>query len=599
VLLAALVAGYLILTPDEYEALAESAIYSSAFLANVYFWLHTGYFDQSAETMPLLHLWSIGVEEQFYLIWPLSIVLIWRYVRLSRAATLASLIVITALLAILCIVWTTYDAKSAFYLPFTRLWQFTLGALLLALPRIRHSWLADGVGLLGILAMGYAVLTFDTDLSYPGYYATIPSVGAAAVIAAGEQSLVGRILSIGPSVLLGKISYSLYLWHWPIFVFYRAHLNIEPGGAELTSLPEKLSLIALATAIAFVSWRYIELPVRRRRDRPRLHVSYGAIAALGVGCLALVVFSNAGFSSRLPVQLRPLASHDKMTKIKCSQRVAVPGLSKGSVCIVGAPWGSGTDVAVLWGDSHAFHLAPLFDLSAKRLGLTVVVWKGCAPFVDDVNVLRKSATRNADFSSKCGKARKAILGFVRANPDIKLVIIANAWPNYPSNIFDAANPDQRLDTRHALRLMETGSATTIAEIAALHRTVLLMGDIPRAGFNVPDCLIRTALQLWRRPCSQDMSFLDRDSVLQFHRPTETILASLASDKNRVYYVDVQKKLCGDRGCPLTIGGEVIYADGHHLRRDLSLSAKEKLISLLNLDVTLRSAINGGSIADAH
>jgi peptidoglycan/LPS O-acetylase OafA/YrhL len=117
VLLAALVAGYLILTPDEYEALAESAIYSSAFLANVYFWLHTGYFDQSAETMPLLHLWSIGVEEQFYLIWPLSIVLIWRYVRLSRAATLASLIVITALLAILCIVWTTYDAKSAFYLP--------------------------------------------------------------------------------------------------------------------------------------------------------------------------------------------------------------------------------------------------------------------------------------------------------------------------------------------------------------------------------------------------------------------------------------------------------------------------------------------------
>jgi hypothetical protein len=231
--------------------------------------------------------------------------------------------------------------------------------------------------------------------------------------------------------------------------------------------------------------------------------------------------------------------------------------------------------------------------------LTVVVWKGCAPFVDDVNVLRKSATRNADFSSKCGKARKAILSFVRANPDIKLVIIANAWPNYPSNIFDAANPDQRLDTQHALRLMETGSATTIAEIAALHRTVLLMGDIPRAGFNVPDCLIRTALQLWRRPCSQDMSFLDRDSVLQFHRPTETILASLASDKNRVYYVDVQKKLCGDRGCPLTIGGEVIYADGHHLRRDLSLSAKEKLISLLNLDVTLRSAINGGSIADAH
>src|SRR6478752_6710203 len=222
-----LIAGYLVLTPSEYAALGKSAVYSSAFLANIYFWLHTGYFDQAADTMPLLHLWSIGVEEQFYAIWPLSVVLVWRYLKLGRTATLSALIGTTALLALLCVVWTAYDAKSAFYLPFTRLWEFTLGALLLAIPPIREPRLADGLSVLGVLAMGYAALSFAADLNYPGYYAVLPSLGAAAVMAAGERSLVGRVLSLGPNVLLGKMSYSLYLWHWPIIVFYGYYAGVK------------------------------------------------------------------------------------------------------------------------------------------------------------------------------------------------------------------------------------------------------------------------------------------------------------------------------------------------------------------------------------
>jgi len=219
-LAAVLLAGYFILTPDEYQTLGASAAYSSAFMANVYFWLHTSYFDQYANTMPLLHLWSIGVEEQFYLIWPLFMVLVWRYVRLSQSAALVALACATILLAILCVVWTGIDSKSAFYLPFTRLWEFALGASLLALPVIHQPRFADALSALGALAIVLAALTFNASLDYPGYYSLLPCAGAAAVIAAGERSLVGRLLSLGPSVLLGKISYSLYLWHWPIIVFY-------------------------------------------------------------------------------------------------------------------------------------------------------------------------------------------------------------------------------------------------------------------------------------------------------------------------------------------------------------------------------------------
>ncbi len=215
-----LIAGYFVLTPGEYEDLAWSAIYSSAFLANIYFWLNTGYFDLAAVTMPLLHLWSIGVEEQFYLMWPAMLVLVWRFAPLSRQATLIALIAVTVVLVAVCIVWTHYDAKAAFYLPFTRLWEFTLGALVLALPDIKRPRVADGLSVAGLAAMLIAALTFNDGLAYPGYYALLPCLGATASIAAGEKSLIGRVFSLSPNVFIGKISYSLYLWHWPIFVYY-------------------------------------------------------------------------------------------------------------------------------------------------------------------------------------------------------------------------------------------------------------------------------------------------------------------------------------------------------------------------------------------
>jgi len=583
-----LLAGYFMLTPAEYQTLGASAAYSSAFLANVYFWLHTGYFDQGAETMPLLHLWSIGVEEQFYLIWPLSLVVVWRYVRLGQSATLAALTGVTLLLALLCVVWTGYDAKSAFYLPFTRLWEFTLGALLLALPAIRQPRVADGLSLLGLAAMGYAALAFNADLNYPGYYALLPCAGAAAVIASGERSIVGRLLSLGPNVLLGKISYSLYLWHWPLIVFYGYYFGLPP----LTTTA-RVSLILAATAIALMSWRFIELPVRRRRGLPVRHVVYGTAGGVLVGCLALIVVSTAGFAGRIPEALRPLSSHEKMTATKCSERVAIPGLGKKGrrACVFGAPWSGNDRWAVLWGDSHAAHLAPLLDLPAKKQGISIIRWKGCAPFIDDRTLGRREHMSGGEYSTTCGKTRKVLLDFIRVNPNVKLVIIANAWPSYASRVYVADTPHEHLDDARALGLMEKGLAATLAEITSQNRSVLLVGDIPKPPFAVPDCLMQKALKLWRQPCSYDTHFLNRNSVFAFHRPTESILARLTSARHRIYYLDLMTSICGPEGCPLRVNNEVIYADDNHLRRDLSLDTRRKLVTLFHLGDALRSAIH--------
>jgi len=320
-----------------------------------------------------------------------------------------------------------------------------------------------------------------------------------------------------------------------------------------------------------------------------------------VGCLSLLVVANTGFIGRLPESLQPLANHKLMTdESKCSERVSIPSLGKQGrhVCVFGAPFTESNILAVLWGDSHAGHLAPLLDLAAKKQGITIVRWKGCAPFVDDQSLRRKK--QDAEYTSKCGNNRKAVLNFINTEPRVKLVIIANAWPSFGSRrsradlrfrdhrqvdgadtlYVDASS--ESLQRSKALPLMEKGLTSTLAEIAP-QRSVLLIGDVPRPDFLVPDCVMQKALNLWRKLCAHNTQYADRSAVVAYHRPTESILDRLgsASASDGVFYWDLINAICGPEGCPLRINGEVIYADGSHLRLDLSLDTKKKLVTLVS------------------
>jgi peptidoglycan/LPS O-acetylase OafA/YrhL len=576
--------GYFILAPGEYEDLGMSAIYSSAFLANVYFWLHTGYFDLPAATMPLLHIWSIGVEEQFYLIWPLTLVLLWRFVRLGRAATLIALIVATVLLALLCIVWTQYDVKSAFYLPFTRLWEFTLGALVLALPEIRKARAADALSVAGMLAMLGAALTFNDDLAYPGYYAILPCLGTIAVIAAGERSLMGRVLSLRPSVLLGKMSYSLYLWHWPIFVFYAYYVGKDVS-------PEKnLTLVPIALVIAFLSWRFIETPARHRRDHPRRHVALGATLAAATAALALIVVASAGFPGRIPEAVRALGDHEAMGAFDCTEEIVLPATEKRRRCIVGVPWETASKRVVIWGDSHSKHLLPLLDIPAREQNLSIANWGGCPPFIDN-EALQRQKLNSPDYSEDCARVRRELLDWLATSPDIDLVIISDAWAVYPENLYAGGLLD-RSDPGKALKLIEQGLRGTIAEINPERYPVLIMGDMPRPGFNVPICAVQSAAGLWRKPCKKFRElFADTDA-----RPTEAILMRIASENKQIHYVDTLKAMCaGPKGCSIRVGNEIIYSDTNHLRRDLSLATREEIVSKLDLRNVLSAALSKAAV----
>jgi peptidoglycan/LPS O-acetylase OafA/YrhL len=577
---AVLLLGHLMLTPGEYEALAMSAAYSAAFLPNIYFWLNTGYFDQSASAMPLLHLWSIGVEEQFYMIWPVTLAVVWRLPKMGRAATLAALTGGIALLALLCILWTSHDSKSAFYLPFTRLWEFTLGALVLALPDIRQGRFADGLSVLGVAAMIGAAVLLNENLPYPGYYAILPCLGATATIAAGEQSLMGRFLSLSPNVLLGKLSYSLYLWHWPIIVYYGYY-----AGAD-APLSEKLWLVPVALGISYLSWRFVEQPVRHRRGNPRRYVAIGAAVAATTACLALLIVSNKGFPDRIPSVVRALGDRDTMMAFDCTERIELPGLGRGSHCVVGAPWETASKHALIWGDSHSKHLLTILDIPAREQNLSILYWAGCPPFIDNQTIQRNNPNR-ADYSENCAQLRREILDWLPKAPNIDLVILSNAWAIYPESLYVGGVFDEN-DPQKALGKIKQGLIQTLAEIDPRRQPVLIIGDVPRPGFNVPDCAMQSVSGLWRKPCKKYQDFFTEPE-----RPTEAILSSLATGENNIFFLDSLKAMCaGAKGCSIRVGDEIIYRDTNHLRHDLKPATRRQIAEMLKLGEALRQATNG-------
>jgi len=279
VLLATAALGWLLLTLEEKAALGRHVAGGAVFLSNVLLWRESGPFDAADEAKPLLHLWSLGVEAQFYLLWPTALALIWRAGR-HRLALIAAL---AAASCFANIVFAGLYPYASFYLPLTRLWELLAGALLAlggfdvlrrASPAVREALSAFGLSL--ILA---AAVLFDGSAPYPGWRALLPVAGALCVIAAGPQTWLNRrLFGNRAAVAVGLISYPLYLWHWPLLCFALIHM---PQGSQDTTLA-KLAAASLSFVAAIATYRFLELPMRRFDLMPVAAWLCAAMAAVAV-----------------------------------------------------------------------------------------------------------------------------------------------------------------------------------------------------------------------------------------------------------------------------------------------------------------------------
>ncbi len=300
-ILTVMITGYVFLVPLEYADLSRSAGAALLSVSNILFWNDAGYFTDEAALKPLLHTWSLGVEEQFYIVIPLLMLVLARW---RKSAIPAAILIVSAASLAISVFQVQTDLRSAFYLLPARLWELGLGSLLAVaggrLPPSRSS--AEVAAAMGLLLIGIAVVCYDGRTPFPGLAALPPCIGTALIIWAGQggvQPAVNRMLSWTPAVFVGTISYSLYLWHWPIFVFARLH--------DLMHGPWRIVWVVAALVLAVASWLLVERPAQGLRGKlapsRTFALAGGAVLTLLVGCAA--VWGMRGFDDRLS----PMEAH--------------------------------------------------------------------------------------------------------------------------------------------------------------------------------------------------------------------------------------------------------------------------------------------------
>jgi peptidoglycan/LPS O-acetylase OafA/YrhL len=314
VLLACLIAGWLVLFSSEYMALGKHVAGSAAFVSNFVLWNEAGYFDKAAETKPLLHIWSLGIEEQFYIVWPLLLYLTWRF----GTGTLTILLLLLLGSFVLNVHAVGIDPAADFFSPLTRFWELMAGAVLAYLslyPPVPQwntwrlspsaiSWLgAAGAShaamnnvkaIFGLLLVAAAVLTIDGTRGYPGWWALLPVAGTYLLIAAGPNTWIGnRLLATRMLVAVGLISYPLYLWHWPLLSFIRIVNGTAPSAAAAALA------ILLSFALAWLTYLLVERPLRFGKSAPIRAIALLVVMA-AIGLAGYVTYAKGGFAFRNP-----------------------------------------------------------------------------------------------------------------------------------------------------------------------------------------------------------------------------------------------------------------------------------------------------------
>jgi len=386
VVIACVPCAWLWLLPADRESFWRSLVAVSAFASNILFYKSTGYFEAAAEWKPLLHTWSLAVEEQYYLIFPLLLWVAWRLGRpwvvgMLVSATVASLAVAQ---------WTSiHDPAATFYLLPSRGWELLVGALVAAYMASRGRWLGARLSIgvrqvaamVGLLSIGYAVVAFDKKTPHAGLYALAPTLGAALIILfATAETWAGKLLGTEALVRMGLISYSAYLWHWPLFVFAR-HKSVPrvPSGTLMAAL------VGASLLMGYLSWRYIERPFRDRRKVLRRGIftlaALGTASLLAMGVVGHLVNIKGHPGKTSVASARPTIEFLWLKTGGCMYQPGddLPVGAKGVECWVGDKTSSRT--AIMLGDSYAGAYDALWDIVGKKSDLRInsVTTNWCMP----------------------------------------------------------------------------------------------------------------------------------------------------------------------------------------------------------------------------
>lgn len=536
VLLCCFAFAWVVLFNDELKQLGNHVLRAAVFLSNFILWHESGYFDNAAETKPLLHLWSLGIEEQFYILWPLMIWALWR-TRSLRMSWISAF-------ALCSLAWNLYqsqhDVVHDFFSPFTRFWELMFGALL-AYGQVlggdkwqRHTLWTRGASWRSALGMtlliGSVVGISDTQ-HFPGAWALLPVLGAVLVISAGPHAWVNRSWLANPAMIgLGLISYPLYLWHWPIFSF----LRIIEGATPAANI--RFAALVLSVLFAGLTFRFIERPLRFKWQSP-FKTATLVIGMIGVGCLGYATNKSDGFPARDVMNAQRVVNagdigHDDFhayyqKKFSVCDEPSIKngsGVWKGMVRCFQTKAHTPVDF-VLIGDSHAEHL-----------------FLGLAEALPEVNVAFYG--RNGmPLSSE--KSYGEIYSYVLNEPSIQTVVLSAMWTERLAELPKGLNFRDELDQ-------------TVKALLAKGKVVYLANDLPKFDFDPQRCKFMRPFAGGSK-CDQPL--------VTYQQRQQRYMNDLVEIKNRnikLQLLDVSQLMCGKQTCSMAQNGQLFYRDNNHL-----------------------------------
>ncbi len=515
-LLCVLCISYFVMLPQELVQLSKYVVASILLIPNVMFWQDTGYFAPAAEENVLLHLWSLGVEEQFYIALPIALFGLNRLRRVWQMPLVAALAILSYGLSAGL---TASHPSAAFFLLPTRAWEMLIGSLLAfgAAPAMSSLIAREAIALVGAFAIATAVLLFDQHTVFPGVLAAIPVVGAALIIAYSEGTYVGRVLSWRPLVMIGLLSYSLYLWHWPVSVFGKML------GLDRDVIPFAIGGTLLSLALAFISWRFIELPFRNRNAvsrRSMLKCSGAATFAI-LSVVSFLLVSEGGRNRFSPAALALIDGREDYspTRYRCHIDAGLPDLV--SLCV----FGGAAPTSALWADSHGVELASA--LGSKENPVLSVTSSSCPP----AQGLDVPTRRN------CKEWNRRVLEYLLHSSQIRTVILAADF--------------QRSED---FMPFATGMKRTVEALVRRGKRVVLIGPTPGES--------RASLRTRVRDVERGNVAVSKAKVRVQFRQAYGLLVVL--ERAGAKTIDPADHFCTNDVCPLVQKGRPVLFDSHHL-----------------------------------
>lgn len=545
VMFACLPFAYMWMIPSQLQDFAQSLVGVVTFSSNILFWREEGYFEAAAESKPLLHTWSLAVEEQYYLLLPIFLSLAWRFGRKPVFWT----VVVIAAVSLLMAEWAWRNIPIAnFYLAPTRAWELLAGSICAFLTLGRAQRSSNGLSTIGLAMIVFSIFAYDANTPFPSIYALVPVVGTAIIILfAAQGTWVARLLSMRAFVGVGLISYSVYLWHQPLFAFARLRSLTEPSKYLMAGLAVAALLLAWAT------WRFVEQPFRKSKNsligtRRGIFLASGAVGTLFVA-VGLAGHVGRGFEWRARGEVLLASLDDRISINHGLSRDCRGAFNNSHNCHT-----SSSPNVLLWGDSYAMHLAQGMMASEDNLAMQQHTKSVCAPVLGIAKIGNNYSKHGRKWAESCIEFNAQVMDWLNRNENVDLVILSSPFSQLLGD--SVMLEDGQLIRNPPIPYIGDALVNTVKAIRQTGARVLIVSPTPHSGWNNGQCVMRSVyFGMDAEVCKFTLDVNKKNfEMLRY-----------VSDDVAIYWLN--EDFCDDGTCEVLQEGVFIYRDAGHLSKE--------------------------------